>query len=56
MYYVCLCLTSCQQLRSYGDGATAYSLVRHTGGTEIEFATPCLQGKWFIHYTTVAHM
>ena len=28
---LCLCLTSHQQLRSYGDGATALSLIRQTG-------------------------
>ena len=27
---LCLCLTSHQQLRSYGDGATAESLIRQT--------------------------
>ena len=48
---VCLCLTSYQQLRSYGDGATAYVSSDRLVKLGVEPATPGLQGKWFIHYT-----
>ena len=43
-------LTSHQQLRSYGDGASVYSPIRRTG----EPATPGLQGEWHNHCTTKA--
>ena len=43
-------LTSHQQLRSYGDGTSVYSLIRWTG----EPATPGLQGEWHNHCTTKA--
>ena len=34
VYVLCLCLTSQQQLRSYGDGSMASSLIRQTGEAE----------------------
>ena len=43
-------LTSHQQLRSYGEGASVYSPIRRTG----EPATPGLQGEWHNHCTTKA--
>ena len=54
MLLLCLCLTSHQQLRSYGDGATSKSLIDRLVKPGIEPATPGLQGKRFIHYNTAA--
>ena len=44
-----------QQLRSYADRAIAYSLIRQTGGVRDPIRDPWVQGKWFSHYTAVAH-
>ena len=41
-WYVVMCLTSHQQLTSYGDGATAFSLIRETGETGNRTSDP-----WF---------
>ena len=51
--FVCLCLTSHQQLRSYADEATDWSLIWQTGEAGDQPATPDIQSKWFIHNTTV---
>ena len=52
---VCFSLTSHQQLRSYGDWATALSLKQQTGDAGDQTATPGLRVfKLFIHYTTAA--
>ena len=48
---LCLCLTSNQQLRSYGDGPQLNISSDRLVKPRIEPATPGLQGKWFIHYT-----
>ena len=47
------CLTSQQQLRSYGDGALAYILIQQTGGAIDPTQDPWVHDKWCIHYTTV---
>ena len=51
-----MCLAFYQQLRSYGDGATALSHIRQTGGPGIKYATPGIQGEWFIHYPTASDL
>ena len=38
---LCLCLRSHQQLRSYGDKATALSLIRQTGKAGNQTCNPC---------------
>ena len=42
-FLLCLCLTSYQQIRSYGDGATALSLIWQTGEARNRTSHP-----WFI--------
>ena len=51
---MCLCLTSHQQLCSYGDGTTTYVSTLNTDEARNQPAIPGLQGKWLIHYTTAA--
>ena len=52
--FVCLCLTSNQQQRSYGDGpqlkVSSDGLVK----PGFEPVTPGLQSELFVHYTTAA--
>ena len=53
---MCLCLTSHQQPRSYGNGAMALSSSDRLEKPMVEPATTGLQGEWFIHFSRVAVM
>ena len=54
MLLLCLCFTSYQQLRSYGDGPRLKVSSDRLVKLGIEHVTPGLQGKRFIHFTTAA--
>ena len=53
VFYVSLCLTSHQQLRSYGDAATAWSLIGQTVGAWDRTLDPWVQGNGL---STTAHL
>ena len=51
---LCLCLTSYQQLRSYGDRPPLQVSSHRLVKPGIKPGIPGLHGEWFIHYTTTA--
>ena len=55
---LCLCLTSHQQLRSYGDRATAYSLIRQTGEARDRTCHPWFtrQAVYPVHHSGSCHV